>query len=95
MKKSVYVLLGLIIVSLTCAQATDITNLVPGEPAGFIKGLIHGFIAPFAFVVGLFKNDIAIYAINNTGGWYDFGYLLGLSTIFGGGCGGAKRKKMS
>ena len=45
---------------------------------GFWLGVWHGFIFPVAFVVGLFVPDVAIYAVPNNGGWYDFGYFVGI-----------------
>ncbi len=61
------------------------------DAAGFWLGLWHGIIAPVAFVVSLFTDTVSIYEVNNTGGWYDFGFLLGASmTLGGGGAGGAK-----
>lgn len=61
--------------------------------AGFWLGLWHGFIAPFVFLVSLFKNGLGIYEVHNNGGWYNFGYLFGLACIFGGGRHGSRRKK--
>ena len=52
--------------------------------AGFWLGLWHGVIAPFVFVVSLFKHNISIYEVHNNGGWYNFGYLFGLACFFGG-----------
>ena len=54
------------------------------EPAGpgFLLGLWHGFIFPVAWVISLFADKIAVYAVPNNGGWYDFGYFLGI-TVFG------------
>jgi len=52
---------------------------------GFWYGLWHGFILPFSWAISLFDKDVAIYAIYNSGGWYDFGYLLGVASMFGGG----------
>lgn len=55
-----------------------------GDPA-FLRGLIDGLLAPLAFVVSLFTNDIRMYAFPNIGRWYDFGFLLGISAWGGGG----------
>ncbi|MGB2633054.1 MAG: hypothetical protein WAM58_03875 [Candidatus Acidiferrum sp.] len=52
--------------------------------AGFWLGLWQGFIAPFVFVVSLFKNNLSIYEVHNNGAWYNFGYLFGLACFFGG-----------
>ncbi len=42
--------------------------------AGFWLGLWQGFIAPFVFVVSLFKNNLTIYEVHNNGAWYNFGH---------------------
>jgi hypothetical protein len=55
-----------------------------GVVAGFWRGVWHGLIAPITFVVSLFRSDVRIYEVHNSGGWYDFGYVLGLSIVFGG-----------
>ena len=60
------------------------------NPPGFFKGLLHGFIVLFSFIVSLFT-DYKIYAFPNAGGWYDFGFLLGVMFFFGGGGAGARR----
>ena len=52
--------------------------------AGFWYGLWHGVIAVIALIVHLFNESVAVYEINNTGGWYDFGFLLGVICIWGG-----------
>jgi hypothetical protein len=53
-------------------QASDIAKV------GFFHGLWHGIIFPFAWVVSLFDSSTAIYAVYNNGGWYDFGFFLGV-----------------
>ena len=54
-------------------------------PACFWAGLWHGLISPVTFIIGLFTQAVRIYELNNTGNWYDFGFLLGVAVIFGGG----------
>lgn len=61
------------------------------DPPGFLKGLLHGFIILFSFVGSLFT-DYTIYAFPNSGGWYDFGFIIGIMMFFGGG-GASTRKK--
>jgi len=63
-----------------------------GKIAGFPLGLWHGVIAPVAFVVSLFNDAVGVYEPHNNGGWYDFGFILGLSITFGGSAGGARRR---
>jgi hypothetical protein len=60
------------------------------NPPGFFKGLIHGFILLFSFIASLFT-EYKIYALPNAGGWYDFGFLLGVMIFFGGGGAGSRR----
>jgi hypothetical protein len=66
------------------ACAHEVSSAVAHTPdtPGFLLGLWQGFIFPVAWVLSLFVPDIAIYAVPNTGGWYDFGYFLGI-TVFG------------
>jgi hypothetical protein len=66
-------------------NATANTPDVDGTVAGFWRGLWHGLICPFTFVISLFADAVHIYEVHNNGGWYNFGFLLGVATIFGGG----------
>jgi hypothetical protein len=61
--------------------------------AGFWLGLWQGFIAPFVFVASLFKNNLSIYEVHNSGAWYNFGYLFGLACFFGGSGNRAARRQ--
>jgi hypothetical protein len=54
------------------------------NPAGFWYGLWHGIISVISLVIHLFNDSVAVYETNNTGGWYDFGFLLGVISIWGG-----------
>ena len=59
---------------------------VPGaRAAGFLAGLWHGLVSPITFVVSLFNPNVRIYEVNNCGRMYDFGFILGVSGVFGGG----------
>jgi len=83
---SIFLYVVLMVVLFTsCADVTNIQSCVTVEPYGFLGGLWHGLIAPFSFIGSLFSDNIAIYAVNNTGGWYDFGFVLGSGILFGGG----------
>ena len=73
-----------------CADVTLINECVTVAPYGFWGGLWHGIVAPFAFIGSLFSDDIAMYALNNNGGWYDFGFVLGAGILFGGGSSASK-----
>lgn len=74
--------LALSMFALLAACATQVSSGVQPEAPGFLLGLWHGFIFPVAWGFSLFVPDIAIYAVPNNGGWYDFGYFLGIC-VFG------------
>ena len=79
-------LIGVVLFLLTgCAESIPIDACLETEPYGFLGGLWHGIISPFSFIAGLFYDDIALYAVNNNGRWYDFGFVLGAGILFGGG----------
>lgn len=65
-----------------CAAGNEQFTTV--EPAGFWYGLWHGAIAVISLVIHIFNSDVMVYEINNTGGWYDFGFIFGLLFIWGG-----------
>ena len=76
--------IGLVVLLAACArQVPDAVEHTRGTP-GFLWGLWHGFVFPFAWIGSLFDRDIAVYAVPNNGGWYDFGFFLGV-TVLGGG----------
>ena len=70
------------LLSLTACAATQQSDAVAPAAPGFLYGLWHGFIFPLAWLVSLFAPKVAIYAVPNNGGWYDFGYFLGI-VVFG------------
>jgi hypothetical protein len=91
MKSSLTVLLLVVLLLSMLAGCAPGPNLSKGlatdqgRVAGFWLGLWQGFIAPFVFVVSLFKAGLNIYEIHNNGAWYNLGYLFGLACFFGGG----------
>lgn len=68
--------------ALSACAATEAPTAVDPAAPGFLLGLWHGFIFPVAWLVSLFVPKVAIYAVPNNGGWYDFGYFLGI-VVFG------------
>jgi hypothetical protein len=60
-----------------CAAHQTPAAVAPQAP-GFLLGVWHGFIFPVAWVLSLFMPDVSIYAVPNNGGWYDFGYFIGI-----------------
>lgn len=64
-----------------------------GQVAGFWQGLWHGIIAPVAFIVSLFSDKVHVFEVHNNGNWYIFGFLLGLTAIWGGGGRASSRRR--
>jgi hypothetical protein len=76
--------LALLLLLAACArQAPDAVQHAATTP-GFWWGVWHGFVFPFAWIGSLFDPKIAVYAVPNNGGWYDFGFFVGV-TVLGGG----------
>jgi hypothetical protein len=94
MKKYIgyFILFATFIIFMTgCADVTNIEKCVTVEPYGFWSGLWHGLIAFFSFFGSLFSDEIAVYAVNNNGGWYDFGFVLGSGILGFGASSSTKR----
>lgn len=47
---------------------------------GFWKGFLHGFLLVYSLLGSIFW-DIRIYQFPNNGGWYDFGFVTGVTGI--------------
>lgn len=61
-----------------------------GRVAGFWLGIWHGIISPITFIISLFNKNVNIYDVHNNGGWYNFGFILGLMIVFGSSGGAGK-----
>jgi hypothetical protein len=93
MRKAILFFLGIVLLLAVCslvgcAAGPNYLKDVPngdGSVAGFWLGLWHGMILPFSFIVSLFSEKVSIYEVHNNGGWYNFGFLLGLLMVLGGG----------
>lgn len=74
----------------------EVGQAPPGaeEPAGFWLGLWHGIILPITWIVSLFTRTVSPYEVFNSGNWYDVGFVLGITIVFGGpfGAGRARRR---
>jgi hypothetical protein len=74
-----FALISIMLFSTSCADPQhQVKTYVTGYEYGFLFGAWHGTIAPLSFIGSLFSDDISIYAVNNSGRWYDFGYIIGL-----------------
>lgn len=67
------------------------TGCVPGDgtytsanPAGIFWGIWHGWIAPVSLILSIFRHNIRIYEVINTGWAYDFGFYIAVISGFGG-----------
>ncbi len=92
------VLIGVAVLFLltACAGAAGPNNVADVDAAhisGFWAGLWQGLIMPITFIVSLFSSNVNIYEVHNNGSWYNFGFVLGAFFIFGGGLGGASRRR--
>lgn len=72
-----FVLFVIVFVFFSCTNAEIVDACLEGRTFGFWGGLWHGIIAPIDLVLSLFRDDITVYAQNNNGAWYAFGFLLG------------------
>ena len=94
MTKSRFVLAALaaaaMLVLASCAAGpNDVAQVNSTDLAGFWLGLWHGLISPITFLVSLFNDQVNIYEVHNNGNWYNFGFMLGVSTVFSGVLGGS------
>ena len=80
----------LIMVTSSCAPGD---TRFDEKPAGFWAGLWHGLICVITFVISLFSDSVEMYEVANSGGWYNFGFLLG-AIIALGGSGGTSCKQV-
>lgn len=85
--------LGLALLLSACANQIDAGVASGGDVPGFWWGLWHGFVFPWAWIGSLFWEDIAVYAVPNTGGWYDFGFFLGITVLGGGSWLSSKKRR--
>jgi hypothetical protein len=82
---------GLLLLLASCARQVPEAVEHGAQAPGFLWGLWHGFVFPFGWIGSLFDPRIAVYAVPNNGGWYDFGFFLGV-TVLGGGSHFSARK---
>jgi TRAP-type C4-dicarboxylate transport system permease small subunit len=96
MTRVVLLLLAVLVMLAACAPGMNQlarTGDSHGIVAGFWRGAWNGVIAPVTFVISLFNANVQMYEVHNNGGWYNLGFLLGMSVVFGGGAGGAASRR--
>lgn len=96
-KNGVYItvaVLFLMILLSGCTNSEPVAECLKGHTYGFWAGLWHGFIAPVDLIISLWNKSITVYAQNNNGAWYAFGFLIGSGGWgFLGGRGASKKWK--
>lgn len=76
-----------------CADTEVIDPCVdPATREGFLMGIVQGFIAPVTFIISIFSDNVAMYAVNNSGWLYDLGFLIGIGGFSGGVFKGRRKK---
>ncbi len=60
-----------------CSNYEDVSECLDGKNYGFWNGLWHGIIAPIDLIAMIWRDDVSVYAPNNNGFWYAFGFVLG------------------
>ena len=78
--KKFSILIVLVTLMTRCTAEVLISGVI-SEPAGFWLGIWHGIIAPITMIAQFFIDDVAMYAVNNTGGWYDIGFVMGIGGL--------------
>ena len=76
------IILILVSMFLGCFPGDD--RATADNPSGFFSGIWHGWIAPLSLVIGIFKGNIRVYELYNTGWWYDLGFYMAIISGFGG-----------
>lgn len=94
MKKKIVFALMLVLMTVT------LSGCVPGsekytmaDPANFLSGVWHGWIAPFTLIASFFSKNVKMYEIMNTGFFYDLGFYMAIISGFGGISLSRKKKK--
>jgi hypothetical protein len=79
MKNLIYVLAAFTLLLMTgCADVSHYQILDATEHTyGFWGGTWHGMIMIPSFIGSLIWDDVAVYAVNNNGSWYNFGFVGG------------------
>lgn len=75
---SLFLLLAGLVAFFGFADKMTFEQAASADKVGFWYGLLHGLIIVLSFVGSFLSDDIAIYAISNSGVWYDFGFVVGV-----------------
>ena len=71
--------------ALLVLTAAFLSGCAPGDgknsienPAGFFWGIWHGWIAPVSLIISIFRDNINIYEVHNTGFGYNLGFYMAI-----------------
>jgi len=78
---ALYAMLAVVLFTGCADVSPHVEDCIISNPYGFLGGLWHGLILPFSWIGSLFSDNIAIYACNNNGDWYNFGFVLGVGGL--------------
>jgi len=62
-------------------ESAELFSAVCADTAGFWLGLWQGMIAPLSWLVSLFVPEVNVYEVCNSGGWYDFGFIIAIGGL--------------
>jgi hypothetical protein len=85
--------LGIIVLLLLSVSCAPGNTRYEEKPAGFWAGLWHGLICVITFIISLFSDNVHMYEVNNSGNWYNLGFLIGAAIALGGSWGPRKKYK--
>ncbi|MDH5395384.1 MAG: hypothetical protein OEW97_03855, partial [Gammaproteobacteria bacterium] len=78
-RSGLFILITVFLLLSACTAGDVRFTATGGEgPAGFLYGLWHGVISVITLIIHIFNETVHVYETNNVGGWYDFGFLLGV-----------------
>ena len=77
--------IALFLIAFVLYANTVIPLVTPTVYTNAFWGFLHGVFAVPTFIYSLFADNITIYQAPNSGGWYNLGYLIGVSITIGGG----------
>ncbi len=79
------------VIALGCVLLPALTGCVPGlsevtaeAPAGFLRGVWHGWCAPVSLILQLLGTGAHMYESVNVGFAYDLGFYMAVISGFGG-----------
>jgi hypothetical protein len=77
-RTAVTVILILVVLAISaCSNNEVVTECLKGQTYGFWSGLWHGIIAPIDLIAMIWRDDVSVFAPNNNGVWYAFGFVIG------------------